>query len=81
MYLEWLLKAIIAYKGLLSFITWKQIILCKLLVLDRNTLNHTIVSKLFVLRLGGARGVMVIVAGNGHGDTSSNPGRDGLQFT
>ena len=26
--------------------------------------------------LGAARGVMVIVAGNGHGDTSSNPGRD-----
>ena len=25
---------------------------------------------------GGARGVMVIVAGDGHGDTSSNPGRD-----
>ena len=25
---------------------------------------------------GGARGVMVILAGNGHGDTSSNPGRD-----
>ena len=24
---------------------------------------------------GGARGVMVIVAGIGHGDTSSNPGR------
>ena len=24
--------------------------------------------------LGGARGVMVILAGNGHGDTSSNPG-------
>ena len=24
--------------------------------------------------LGGARGVMVIVAGYGHGDTSSNPG-------
>ena len=23
---------------------------------------------------GGARGVIVIVAGNGHGDTSSNPG-------
>ena len=23
---------------------------------------------------GGARGVMVIVVGNGHGDTSSNPG-------
>ena len=26
--------------------------------------------------VGGARGVMVIVVGNGHGDTSSNPGRD-----
>ena len=25
---------------------------------------------------GSARGVMVIVIGNGHGDTSSNPGRD-----
>ena len=27
-------------------------------------------------RKGGARGVMVIVVGYGHGDTSSNPGRD-----
>ena len=25
---------------------------------------------------GGARGVVVIVVGNGHGDTNSNPGRD-----
>ena len=25
---------------------------------------------------GGTRGVMVIVVGNGHGETSSNPGRD-----
>ena len=30
---------------------------------------------------GGARGVMVIVVGNGHGDTSSNPERDWLHFT
>ena len=30
--------------------------------------------------LGGARGVMVIVLGNGHGDTSLNPGRDWLHF-
>ena len=29
----------------------------------------------------GARGVMVIVVGSGHGDTSSNPGRDWLQYT
>ena len=27
-------------------------------------------------KTGGARGVMVIVVGNGHRDTSSNPGRD-----
>ena len=26
-------------------------------------------------------GVMVIVVENGHGDTSSNPGRDWLHFT
>ena len=30
---------------------------------------------------GGAHGVMVIVEGNGHGDTSSNPGQDWLHFT
>ena len=30
---------------------------------------------------GGARGVMVIVVGTGHGNTSSNPGRDWLHFT
>ena len=29
----------------------------------------------------GASGVMVIVVGNGHGYTSSNPGRDCLHFT
>ena len=31
--------------------------------------------------IGGARGVMVIVVGHGHGDTSSNPGQDWLHFT
>ena len=31
--------------------------------------------------LGGVRGLMVIVVGNGHGDASSNPGWDWLQFT
>ena len=35
------------------------------------------VSKLSLLFIyGGARGVMVIVVGNEHGDTSSNRGRD-----
>ena len=29
---------------------------------------------------GGARDVMVIVVGNGHGDTSSNLGRDWLHL-
>ena len=36
---------------------------------------------LISLQCGGARGVMVIVVGNGHGDTSSNPGRTWLHFT
>ena len=31
--------------------------------------------------VGGVRGVMVIVIGNGHGDTSSNPGRGWLDFS
>ena len=31
--------------------------------------------------LPGPRGVVVIDVGNGHGDTSSNPGRDWLHFT
>ena len=30
----------------------------------------------FAFYLKGARGVMAIVVGNGHDDTSSNPGRD-----
>ena len=34
-----------------------------------------------LIKGGGARGVMVIVVGNGHGDSSSNPGRDWLHFT
>ena len=34
-----------------------------------------------VFSYGGARGVVVIAVGNGHGDTSSNPGRDWLHFT
>ena len=29
-----------------------------------------------LIMIGGARGVMAIVVGKGHGDTSSNPGRD-----
>ena len=29
---------------------------------------------LYMKARGSARGVMVIVVGNGHGDTSSNPG-------
>ena len=34
-----------------------------------------------IYKVGGARGVTVIVVGNGHGDTSSNPGREQLHFT
>ena len=49
-------------------------------------ITHDVMAKVLniiieVSELGGARGVMVIVVGNGHGDMSSNPGRDWLHFT
>ena len=37
--------------------------------------------RLVTISRRGARGVVVIVVGIGHGDTSSNPGRDWLHFT
>ena len=40
-----------------------------------------LVNDLHIILNGGAGGVIVIVVGNGHGDTSSNPGRDWLHFT
>ena len=36
---------------------------------------------IYELILGGACGVIVIVVGNGHGDTSSSPGQDWFHFT
>ena len=50
----------------------------------RDILGTAMHRKLFIyhkISNGVARGVMVIVVGNGHGDSSSNPGRDCLQFT
>ena len=41
----------------------------------------TTASTYYSLNSGGARGVRVIVVGNGLGNTSSNPGRDWLHFT
>ena len=35
----------------------------------------------YIFLFGGASGVMVIVVGNGHDNTSSNPGGDSLRFT
>ena len=40
------------------------------------TLFQYIYIYIYIYIYGGARGVMVIVVGNGHGDKSSNPGRD-----
>ena len=42
---------------------------------------YNISYKQLTRELRGARGVMVIIGGNGHGDSSSNPGRDWLHFT
>ena len=40
------------------------------------TVKKSIKTALNKGRSGGAHGVMVIVVGNGHGDSSSNPGRE-----
>ena len=45
-------------------------------VLSFAILLHGVSPCLFVVIALSARGVMVIVVGNGHGDTTSNPGRD-----
>ena len=46
-------------------------------------INHKALETFIIdmLNSGGARGVMVIVAGYGHGDPSSNLGPDWLHFT
>ena len=43
--------------------------------------THTHTHIYIYIYIGGARGVMVLVVGNGHGDTSSNSGRVWLHFT
>ena len=44
---------------------------------NTNKQQQMTATKLVTQRVcGSARGVMVIVVGNEHGDTSSNPGRD-----
>ena len=45
------------------------------------TLNNNSVILRVSLYSFGASGVMAIVVGYGHGDTSSNPGQDWLHFT
>ena len=52
----------------------------KLFALKMSTLVELLNTKLSLVfvnnYVGSARGVMVIVVGNEHGNTSSNPGRD-----
>ena len=50
--------------------------------LSSNILNNNSVCGYYIyIHIGGARGVVIIVVGNGHGDTCSNPRRDWLHFT
>ena len=43
--------------------------------------NHPFIFTIQLYMFNTARGVMIIVVENGHGDTSSNPGPDWLHFT
>ena len=55
--------------------TWNYLILCQ--KWPQVCLKISLTKYVY----GGARIVMVIVVGNGHGVSSSNPGRDWLHFT
>ena len=39
-------------------------------------ISSTFLAYIYLIKLGGSRGVMGIVTGYGHGDTSSIPGQD-----
>ena len=62
-------------------------IMVQIFVLDKISWNHItanyqdMIEIIDAIIMGGARGVMVIVIGNGHVDMSSNPGWDWLHFT
>ena len=49
-------------------------------MIERELFDHLTVCK-HINDCGSARGVMVIVVGNGYDDTSLDPGRDWLHFT
>ena len=49
--------------------------------LSCRTIQCEFLELISLMSCGGARGVMVIVVGNGHGEPSSNSGRDWLHFT
>ena len=53
-----------------------EIALVLMLLLFGGHTSFCILLVAIIIMIGGARGVMVIVAGYGHGDTSSNPGPD-----
>ena len=54
----------------------------KLMTMHKALPPRDSVDRLYVSRKEeGTHGVVVIVIGNGHSDTSSNPGRDWLHFT
>ena len=60
---------------------WKHIECTLYVGVSRSAIASELGHQNTTCEFGGARGVMVIVVGNGHGDTSSNPGRDWLHFT
>ena len=60
----------------LFLITGRGLLQCSIVTALIQCWRHDIHQQelLYILKCGGAHGVMVIVVGNGHGDTSSNPG-------
>ena len=54
----------------------EKVLDCDVIVNEFETLSYYYVQFRTNTLGKGARGVMVIVVGNGHGDSSSNPGRE-----
>ena len=64
-------RSILYYRLTLTILFINNLNVIQIICTQMSNYNNSI-----IIIIGGARSVIVIVVGNGHGDTSSNPGRD-----
>ena len=66
--------------NIVVLVTYAHLFIHLFIVCSNNYVGYVNVC-ILLFNISRARGVMVIVAGSGHGNTSSNPGRDSSHFT